>query len=327
MTDLPADSARADGPAPVTVQVPAKINLALLVGPARPDGFHELATVFHSVSLTDTLTAHPVAGAEITLDVAGISADQLGAEADNLAVRAARMLSHRHGQGRGAHLHLTKGIPVAGGMAGGSADAAAALWACARLWGLDLGTEDLVELGAELGSDVPFTVLSGTAIGAGRGEHLTPLSLPGTLEWVLVTSTHGLSTPQVFAQFDQMHPPGSVGEPSVPREVVEALATGDPQQLAPTLRNDLAAAALHLRPDLAEVLTAGEQAGALRGIVSGSGPTCVFLAPDAARADRIADTLRTRFAAPPLDRDAGSGPRVAQVLRASGPAQVRISHG
>lgn len=278
---------------PVHVRIPGKINLALCVGPRRPDGFHDLATVFQAVSLYDELTATPAPAGEVTLRVAGAGAELLGAPEDNLAVRAARLLAETYAPGIGAHLALTKGIPVAGGMAGGSADAAAALLACSRLWGLRIDHRALLDLAAVLGSDVPFTTLGGTAVAHGRGELLTPVRVDHVFHWVLVVAGDGLSTPQVFRRFDELHPPDTVPEPVLPAGLLEALGAGDPRALAPLLRNDLAEPALDLRPDLANTLAAGRSAGALAGLLSGSGPTCAFLAADEEHARRLAGSLRS----------------------------------
>ncbi|WP_239022340.1 4-(cytidine 5'-diphospho)-2-C-methyl-D-erythritol kinase [Raineyella fluvialis] len=197
-------------------------------------------------------------------------------------------MADTYAPGRGVQLMIRKGIPVAGGMAGGSADAAAALLACDRLWGLDLPTDALLELAADLGSDVPFTVLGGTAIGHGRGERLQPVRVDHLFHWVLVTSDDGLSTPAVFRRFDELHPPASVPAPVVPDGLLTALASGDPVALGAALRNDLAEPALDLRPDLATTLEAGREFGAVGRMLSGSGPTCAFLAADAADASRLA---------------------------------------
>lgn len=295
MAEPLAPAPAASRPGSVRVRVPGKINLALCVGPRRDDGFHDLATVFQSVSLADELTAAPAPAGVVTVVVHGPGADLVGAPEDNLAVRAARLLAATYAPQAGAHLEIAKGIPVAGGMAGGSADAAAALLACDRLWGLGLSTEALLDLAATLGSDVPFTLLGGTAVGHGRGERLAPVEVDHTFHWVLVTSPDGLSTPAVFRRFDELHPPDTVPAPVVPDGLLAALAAGDPVALGAALRNDLAAPALELRPDLADVLAAGTSAGAVGAMVSGSGPTCAFLARDAAHATGVAATLQDRL--------------------------------
>lgn len=296
---------------PVIVTVPGKINLALGVGARRADGYHDLVTLFQAVSLYDRVTAEAAPAGEIGLVMAGVDVAALGPPEDNLAVRAARLLASRRAPGAGVQLTVLKGIPVAGGMGGGSADAAGALLACERLWHLAPDRAGLLGLAAELGSDVPFLTLGGTAVGRGRGEDLSPVPTTGEWSWVLVTSAEGLSTPRVFARFDELTP--NPPAPGLPAGLLDALAGGDPYALGPLLRNDLAAAALDLRPDLAATLQAGRDRGAVAGIVSGSGPTCAFLAADAADAGRLAEELR---------RD-GIGRSVHVV---SGPARIGFRH-
>ena len=265
--------------ASVSVRVPAKINLDLSVGARGDDGYHPLATVFHAVSLFDDLTATPTEGG-ITLEVTGDQADRVPGDATNLAVRAARAVARRAGIESGAHLELNKGIPVAGGMAGGSADAAAALVACDAAWHACLDRSELVELAAELGSDVAFALVGGTAIGSGRGEQITPALARGQYHWVLALSEQGLSTPEVYAEFDRLSAGRVLAEPRVSDQVMQALRSGDSTALGQALHNDLQAAACSLRPDLGDVLDVGLEYGALGGIVSGSGPTVAFLVRD-----------------------------------------------
>lgn len=264
-------------PGPVTVRVPAKVNLELLVGPRRADGYHSLASVFQAVSLYDDVTLAPADSWGVS--VGGALALGVPTGADNLALRAARLLGERHDTDP-VHVSIRKGIPVAGGMAGGSADAAATLVAADHLWGLGLEREELEEVAAELGSDVPFLVAGGTAIGSGRGELLAPVLARGQFHWVLALSDRGLPTPDVYAECDRLRAGEDVPEPVATPSLMAALRTGDPHELAPQLTNDLQEAALSLRPDLAETLTAGMEFGALAGVVSGSGPTLAFLVAD-----------------------------------------------
>jgi 4-diphosphocytidyl-2-C-methyl-D-erythritol kinase len=261
-------------PAPVTVRVPAKVNLELLVGPRRPDGYHALSTVFQAVSLYDDVTV--AAAADWGVTVSGPLAAGVPENGDNLALRAARLVE-THFDIDPVHIAIRKGIPVAGGMAGGSADAAATLVALDHLWDLDLDREELEDLASELGSDVPFLIAGGTAMGSGRGELLAPVLARGTYHWVFALAEGGLSTPAVYAECDRLRADEDVPDPVPTAALVSALRTGDPHELAAQLSNDLQAASLSLRPDLAEVLAAGMEYGALGGIVSGSGPTTAFL--------------------------------------------------
>jgi 4-diphosphocytidyl-2-C-methyl-D-erythritol kinase len=275
---------------PVRARVPAKINLHLHVGPARPDGFHELTTVYHAIGLYDEITARR--GDTLTLTMEGEGTGELSLGEDNLVVRAVRALAAETGHDAHARLHLKKQIPVAAGLAGGSADAAAALVACDQLWGTGLSRDDLAVVAATLGSDVPFLVLGGTALGTGRGELVSPILTGGhTWHWVLAVAEEGLSTPVVYRAFDEL---GGHSDAGPPDGLMAALRQRDPEVLAGELANDLQAAALHLRPELQQVLDAGLDTGALAGMVSGSGPTCVFLAEDARHAALIAADLEDR---------------------------------
>ncbi|HET6758559.1 MAG TPA: 4-(cytidine 5'-diphospho)-2-C-methyl-D-erythritol kinase [Propionibacteriaceae bacterium] len=262
----------------VRVRVPAKINLALKVGAPRADGYHPLATVYQAVSLYDEVQASWAEADEFHVTVSGEGADEVPRDGTNLAIRAARLLAHSYG-GRdslGAHLLIKKAIPVAGGLAGGSANGAAALLACAVLWDLDVSQERLSTLAGELGSDVPFALLGGTAVGSGRGEQVAPALARGTYHWVLAFGYSGLSTAAVYRHFDQLNP--GAAPPRIPADLMNALRSGDPRLLAAALSNDLQPAALDLQPRLRTVLQTGLEYGALGALISGSGPTCAFLA-------------------------------------------------
>jgi 4-diphosphocytidyl-2-C-methyl-D-erythritol kinase len=266
----------------VTVRVPAKVNLQLAVGPRREDGFHDLVNVFHSVSLFDevTVTAAPSRRepglTELTVGGGlGSHLSRVPLDETNLAARAAALLAAETGLGRPVTMHIDKHIPVAGGMAGGSADAAAALLACDRLWGCDLPRPTLLEYAAELGSDVPFALVGATAVGRGRGEILEPMAGSGRFHWVFALSPHGLSTARVFGEYDRLRP--DAPEPRADAALEAALAAADPVALGESLSNDLQEAALSLLPELERTLKTGREAGALGALVSGSGPTCAFL--------------------------------------------------
>lgn len=278
-------------PSGLTVRAPAKINLHLGVGAVRDDGMHPLLTVYQAVGIYDDLEATPATdwrvGLEVEdyIDTAGVPLD-----GDNIVDRAADLLAAHHGVDVTGHLDITKAIPVAGGMAGGSADAAAALVALDRLWDLGTSDDDLLALAARLGSDVPFALVGGTALGTGRGEVVTPVADHGTWWWVVVLSRDGLSTPAVYRRFDEMFPDAPATPPGADA-LLAALDSGDPHRLAATLHNDLQAPALDLRPALERRIARGESEGALRGLVSGSGPTCVFLCESGDHARSVAGAL------------------------------------
>jgi 4-diphosphocytidyl-2-C-methyl-D-erythritol kinase len=268
----------------VTVRVPGKVNLFLAVGDLRDDGYHELTTVFHAVSLFDEIT---VRNADVlSLEVSGEGVGELPTDHRNLAWRAAEALAKHVGRAPDVAISVEKSIPVAGGMAGGSADAAAVLVAINALWELGVPRRDLHTLAEELGSDVPFALHGGTALGTGRGEQLATVLARNTFHWVLAFGKRGLSTPKVFAEIDRLRADGRGKTPRLeePEPLLAALASGDADQLAPLLGNDLQSAALSLDSGLRRTLRAGEDAGALAGIVSGSGPTCAFLCASASSA-------------------------------------------
>ena len=272
----------------MTVRAPAKINLGLSVGPPRPDGFHPLATVYQAVALYDDVTATLRDDSDVTVEVLGDFADDVPTDSTNLAVRAARTLQSEYDVEEGVDLTIRKTIPVAGGMAGGSTDAAATLVACNRLWGLGLAQSELERIAADLGSDVPFCLVGHTALGRGRGEQVTEVMSRGTFHWVFAIADGGLSTPEVYAELDRLRPMRRVEPVQVSPALLSALLSGQPAALAVALSNDLQAAALSLRPELAETLQFGLDRGALAAMVSGSGPTCLFLAPDSRRAVDLA---------------------------------------
>jgi 4-diphosphocytidyl-2-C-methyl-D-erythritol kinase len=289
----------------VTVRVPAKLNLQLAVGPPRADGYHNLVTVFHAVSLFDEVTAEPAARDGVT--VTGEGADRVPAGQDNLALRAVTALRSAVSGAAvsgaaGVHITIRKRIPVAAGLAGGSADAAAALVACNELWGGGLSQRQLLEVGARVGSDVAFALLGGTAVGRGRGERLTPALAPATrYHWVLAFAVGHLPTPEVYATLDRLRTAGAggprnpvragAGRPELDAALMSALRSGDARLVGQRLSNDLQRAALSLFPQLRKTLAAGLELGALGALVAGSGPTCAFLAANADRALDLAVSL------------------------------------
>lgn len=283
----------------VAVTAPAKVNLCLGVGPVRADGFHPLATVYQAIGLYDRVTVRDAD--EVSVVVRGharLSVAQVPTDEANLAVRAARTLAGHHGLERGVEIVVDKGIPVAGGLAGGSADAAATLLACDELWGLRTPREELLHLAGELGSDVPFGLVGGTALGSGRGEVVTPLPTSGRYWWVVLESLAGLPTPSVYREFDVVHEASTVPHPQIPESLLGALRGGDVAELGAALGNDLQEPALRLRPELREALEHGRAASAHGAVLSGSGPSCLFLCDGRAHAVRVADALSARGLGP-----------------------------
>ncbi|MEV1130467.1 4-(cytidine 5'-diphospho)-2-C-methyl-D-erythritol kinase [Agromyces sp. NPDC049794] len=272
----------------VHVRAPGKINLFMRVGAVQSDGYHDVATAYQAVSLYEEVRAWPddefSVGFSGSVDTSGLPTD-----ASNLAIRAAKLLARTVGVPGGVRLEIEKHVPIAGGMGGGSADAAATLIACDTMWGTALSKEELHGLAAKLGADVPFALSGGTAIGTGRGDRLSPALATGSFHWVLALAEFGLSTPAVYGELDRQRaentrPVAVDAPPVVAASVLQALRAGDPRRLADALHNDLQSATLALAPGLGGILELGETHGALAGIVSGSGPTVAFLAEDAGSA-------------------------------------------
>ena len=265
----------------VTVRVPAKVNLQLSVGPREADGFHNLVSVFQAISIFDDVTVRRGApGSGISISVSGEQTHGVPADTSNLAVKAAQLMIDRFDIDADLQIDVKKSIPVAGGMAGGSADAAATLVALDSLFQLELSREELHRLGSELGSDVPFMISGGTAVGQGRGDQLTAALSRGTYHWVLALSSVGLSTPAVYAECDRMRAELEIAPPQVSDALMQSLLAADAQAVGRALTNDLQSAACSLRPALSLVLEVGRDYGALGAIVSGSGPTVAFLVAD-----------------------------------------------
>lgn len=294
----------------VHARAPGKINVFLKVGAVMEDGYHEVATAYQAVSLYEDVRAYPATDFSVSFVGGSVELDNVPTDASNLAIKAARLLARKTKYQGGVRLEIEKHVPVAGGMGGGSADAAATLVACDALWGTSLHRDDLIHLGSQLGADVPFALMGGTAVGTGRGDQLSPALATGHFNWVLVVADFGLSTPAVYAELDA-HRERHVHDiapaphkPAVSNEVLQALRAGDAPMLADALHNDLQAPALHFEPDLIEILELGENSGALAGIVSGSGPTIAFLADDV----EAAIELQVSLSAAELDVVRVTGP-------------------
>ncbi|NLB46908.1 MAG: 4-(cytidine 5'-diphospho)-2-C-methyl-D-erythritol kinase [Microbacteriaceae bacterium] len=279
----------------VTARAPGKLNLVLRIGALQNDGYHEVASLYQAVSLFEEVTATPSDGFSVRF-AGPIDGSFLPTDDSNLVIRAAKLLAHTMGITEGAALTVVKRVPIAGGMGGGSADAAATLVACDELWGTGLGRTGLLPLAAELGADVPFALEGGTAIGTGRGDQLTHALSQGEFHWVIVFSEHGLSTPIVYAELDahrRRHSAALLAHDtvSVDAAALQAVRSGDHHALADALQNDMQAAALRLRPELGELLEFGESHESLAGIVAGSGPSCAFLMPHALAAAELQSAL------------------------------------
>jgi 4-diphosphocytidyl-2-C-methyl-D-erythritol kinase len=291
----------------VVVRVPAKINLQLAVGPLGTDGFHEVTTVFQAISLFDDVTVkHGPESSGISLTLSGATSSGVPVDDENLAMRAAKLMAEKYDLSADLAIHLKKEIPVAGGMAGGSADAAGVIVAMDALFDIGLSRDEMEVVAAELGSDVPFGISGGIAIGRGRGDQLTPALSRGNYHWVLALSGQGLSTPAVYQECDRLREGLDIASPQVSDSMMQALRAGDPVALGAALSNDLQAAACSLRPALRLVLDVGRDYGALGSIVSGSGPTVAFLVEDEEKSMDLTVAL-------------SSSGVVAGVVRASGP--------
>lgn len=291
----------------MVVRVPGKVNLQLSVGPLESNGYHEVTTVFQAISICDDVTVKfAELGSGIVLAVTGSTARGTPIDATNLAFRAARLMIDKHDLDSDISIHIKKEIPVAGGMAGGSADAAAVIVAFDALFELGLSRDGMEKIGAELGSDVPFAITGGIAIGRGRGDQLTPVLARGTYNWVLALAPQGLSTQSVYNECDRLRTGLDISRPQVGDQILKALRAGDAALLGKSLSNDLQSAACSLRPALRLVLDVGIDYGALGALVSGSGPTVAFLVQDEERALDLTVAL------------SASGV-VAGVIRATGP--------
>lgn len=260
----------------VSVRVPGKINLQLSVGPLQRDGYHELATVFQSVSLFDEITVSEINSDEIQIVAEGKSVIPLGKE--NLAYQAAQIMRKKFEIESGLAIKIKKEIPISGGMAGGSADAGGTIVAIDSLYSLGLKRDEMEKIGSKIGADVPFTISGGTAIGTGRGDQIAPVLSRGTYNWVLALSSSGLSTPAVYKECDRLREGLDISKPYISDSLLQALSHGDATALGKALSNDLQPAACSLKPALRLILDVGIDYGALGGIVSGSGPTVAFLA-------------------------------------------------
>ena len=292
-------------PPSVVTRVPGKINLQLSVGPLQSDGYHPVATVFQAVSVFDDIKIAISHESGITLNSTKAS-DYLPLDRNNLAYKAAELMTKKFEINDGLEITLSKEIPIAGGMAGGSADAGATIVGIDALFGLGLSRNELEKIGSQLGADIPFTISGGTAIGTGRGDQITPVLSRGSYSWVLALSSSGLSTPAVYNECDRLREGLQVASPHISDSLLHALSAGDAVALGKALSNDLQPAACSLKPALRLILDVGMDYGALGGLVSGSGPTVAFLAENEDHALDLVVALT-------------SSGVVGNVIRASGP--------
>ena len=262
----------------VTVQVPAKVNLQLSVGPKESDGYHQVVTVFQAISLFDNVKVSE--GDQYSVSVSGDYTNGVPIDQSNLVYKAIELMAEKFDTGKNLDISIEKSIPVAGGMAGGSADAAAVLVGIDQLYRLGLSKDELGEIARKLGSDVPFMLHGGTAVGRGHGDEVTPALSRGTYHWVIAVSSTGLATPAVYAECDRLRTGLDIKAPSLNDELLQALLSGDATRVGKSLSNDLQAAACSIRPALRLILDTGQEYGALGGVVSGSGPSVAFLVAD-----------------------------------------------
>ena len=285
----------------VEILAPAKINLFLEVLARRPDGFHEIETLMAAVTVFDTLTftgapnpaivfrcrwAHGIVAA--TRPTGESSLGEIPTDSRNLVVRAVELVRERAGHSSGATIELVKRIPAAAGLGGASSDAAAALVAANIGWQLHWPLDRLLELAAELGSDVPFFLTAGYAVCRGRGERIEPRALP-RLHLAIVRPPAGLSTPAVYARCTPSREPcgvATVAAALVKGNAITAEANG--------WKNDLQPAARSLSPWIDKSLAALDEAGAVKWQMSGSGSSCFGLCRSARHARRVASRLRAR---------------------------------
>ena len=292
----------------VVARVPAKVNLQLSVGPLGSDGYHVVTTVFQGISLFDDVTvATALPGSGITISITGDTAHGVPVDNSNLAIKAAQLMAKTYDLPPDLIIKLKKEIPVAGGMAGGSADAAGVIVGLDSLFELGISRDEMESVGSKIGADVPFSICGGVAIGTGRGDQITPALAKGSYNWVLALSGQGLSTPSVYQECDRLREGLSIATPQVSEPLMQALRAGDAKALGKALSNELQSAACSLRPALRLVLDVGVDYGALGGIVSGSGPTVAFLVTDDEHAMDLTVAL-------------SSSGVVSSVVRATGPA-------
>jgi 4-diphosphocytidyl-2-C-methyl-D-erythritol kinase len=277
----------------VRLKTHAKINLFLRVRGGRPDGYHNIDTIFHTIDLSDAMELRRATNDEIDVRMhqpRGVRADIPSGEG-NLVVRAAKALARRTDKASGARIDVAKRIPVGAGLAGGSANAAGTLVGLNDLWGAALDAREIHDVGLEVGSDVPFCLTGGCARGTGRGDVLSPIEVPNPIWFVVAVTGIPLATGDVYAAWDGVGP----GYEPDGGAAAAALRAGDVRRVAALLHNDLEAAALRLRPELADKKEVLVAAGALGACMSGSGPALFAVAAGAGHAREVAVRVRSDF--------------------------------
>jgi len=266
-------------------KAPAKINLMLDVLHKRPDGYHEVEMIMTMVDLADRLTITELSGNSIHISS---QAGYIPLDDKNLAYQAASKIKERYGIRQGVHIHIDKRIPVAAGLAGGSSDAAAALRGLNRLWKLDIPHEEMMELGASIGSDVPFCITGGTALATGRGEQLTPLASPPDCWVILAKPPINVSTAGVYGRLKadriEQHPSASAMQRAIEQQSFEGICS--------ELGNVLEDVTLSHYPEVQRLKQAMQQLGADGVLMSGSGPTVFGLVSKESKVARIYNGLR-----------------------------------
>ncbi|MBO8127795.1 MAG: 4-(cytidine 5'-diphospho)-2-C-methyl-D-erythritol kinase [Peptococcaceae bacterium] len=288
------------------VKAYAKINLFLRVLGRRDDGYHEIVSVMQQLALHDTLELWPEPGDRIRLET---NAPGVPTGPDNLCMRAVMLGAQHTGIRKGLRIVLHKRIPVAAGLAGGSADAAATLMGLNHLWRLNLTKNELLDLGAAIGSDVPFCLLGGTALARGRGEELQPLLPAPQMGVVLVKAPFGLGAGKVYRHFDSL--PSAAGADS--EAILRSIQAQDVTGIASCLVNDLQRVVFDLHPGLRQVREDILRAGALAALVSGSGPTLFGVTPDIRQAEEVGEKLRRKGRDVIVTTTASGGPQVHPV--------------
>lgn len=268
----------------LTIKAFAKINLYLDVLSRHHDGYHQIESVMQSVSLFDLVEVRNSSQIDI------ICSNKELESKDNISYKAAKLLKAKAGVTNGAEITITKQIPVAAGLAGGSADAAATLLGLNELWGLGLSTFQLQEIGCELGADVPFCCEGGTMLACGKGEELSPLNPLPPAVIVIATPPVHVSTAEIYRELDnQKYVPFNRTN-----EIIKALSLGDNVLVAKSFANILETVALKRYPEIVQVKEKAIQSGCLGALMSGSGPSVFAFYENEEQAFVFMESLRSK---------------------------------